>query len=382
MADPTEVRDAILAWAAKNGILAHAAQAAPGVQAGNPGLLPFESKHVEYFRTRNRNIVRVRVERHGFGHIVTVSTRLRLAATKAKELKELFDKAFVDDRITLAVTISRPFKVDHAIEAFGFFQPIHKWRGRLTCGSSIGIGNQRNAGTLTALAKRRPVSGFPEDDRIFGLSCNHIIGGCSTSRPGTPIVIPGIQDVSPEWPHITVVGRHHAAAPMSQGLPSIYQIENNMDLACFELTASSKVSSLQGSGDGAYDTPVVFVDEVTAGLSVKKWGRSTGLTHGTVSNVVVGGEPVDYNITSYFGPMDSQSFKGTVFFDEVYEIDPIGKPFSLGGDSGALVVTDVEEGAQVVGIVVAGAREKSLVLPLAPMLEYLNLELLNQHHHS
>lgn len=373
MADPGEVRDAILAWAAQNGILAYAAQAAHGVEAGDATLLPFGPKHVEYFRTRN--IVRVQVQKQGMGHVITVSSRLRIAATKAKELTKLFHKAFESDRIKLAITISRPFKVDNAVQTFGKFQPIHKRRGRLTCGSSIGIGNQRNAGTLTTLAVRA------DDDRIFGVSCNHVIGGCSTTRPGTPIVIPGIQDVSPEWPHITVVGRHHAAAPMSQGLPSIFQIENNMDLACFELTVPSKVSSIQGSGDDSFDTPTEFVEQVTTGLLVKKWGRSTGLTRGRISSVVVGGEPVEYNITSYFGPMDSQSFRGTVFFDEVYEIDPIGGPFSLGGDSGALVVTDADGAEQAVGIVIAGARERSLALPLAPMLERLHLTLLNGHHH-
>ena len=376
MAEPTEVRDAVLAWAARNGILAYAAQAAHGAVDGDPSLLPFGPEHVEYFRTRNRNIVRVQLHRQGLVHVITVSTRLRVAASKVKELTNRFDEAFAADRIRLVVGISTPFKVDGAVAAFGQFRPIHKWHGRLTCGSSIGIGNQRNAGTLTALARRTDV----DDDRVFGLSCNHVIGGCTTTRPGTPIVIPGIRDVSPEWPAITVVGRHHAAAPMSQGLPSVFQIEHNMDLACFELTAPSKVSSIQGSGEGKYDTPTRFAGEVAAGLDVKKWGRSTGLTTGQVSDVVVGGEPVDYNITSYFGPMDSQSFKGTVFFDEVYEISPRGGPFSLGGDSGALVVTDVDGAEEVVGIVIAGAREKSLALPLKPMLDRLHLALLDGHH--
>jgi hypothetical protein len=373
MADGAEVRDAILAWAAQHGILAYAAQAAAGAETGKPDILPFDGTHVEFFRTRN--IVRVQLEHKGQWDVVTVSSRRRIAATKIKELTARFDEAFKADHVRLAVTISQPFKVDHAVQAYGRFDPIRKWHGRLACGSSIGIGNQRNAGTLTALATRTD----GRDDRVFGLSCNHVIGGCSTTRPGTPIVMPGIQDVGPERSRITVVGRHHAAAPMSQGLPSVIQIEHNMDLACFEVTAPSRVSSVQGSGEGGFDTPDDFVDQVTTGLVVKKWGRSTGLTRGRVANIVVGGEPVDYNITSHFGPMDSQVFRGTVFFDQVFEIDPIGGPFSLGGDSGALVVTDIHDAEAIVGIVIAGSREKSLALPLRPMLDALHLTILSGH---
>ena len=72
---------------------------------------------------------------------------------------------------------------------------------------------------------------------------------------------------------------------------------------------------------------------------VKKWGRSTKLTTGIVQSVVRDGESLDYNITSYFGPTASQTFNGTVYYGEVIVIRSTSGEFSLGGDSGALVVT-------------------------------------------
>jgi hypothetical protein len=120
-------------------------------------------------------------------------------------------------------------------------------------------------------------------------------------------------------------------------------------------------------------------------LPVKKWGRSTGLTKGRVINIIKGGESVAYDVTSYYGPMNSQVFKGTVYFNELYVVDPSGGPFSLGGDSGALVVSNTggrEDEEKVVGVVVAGGRESSLVLPLKPMLKMLAMELVGQHNLS
>ncbi len=95
------------------------------------------------------------------------------------------------------ITTAPSYKVDQSLQTFGPFEPIRRHQGRIACGSSIGIGNQRNAGTLTAIA-------IDDQEQLFGLSCNHVVGGCNTALPGTPIVIPGIQDVSADSSEITV----------------------------------------------------------------------------------------------------------------------------------------------------------------------------------
>lgn len=371
MAELNELRDAVLAWALQHGVLGESAVGDAGVVRGEPSILPFRPEHAEYFRTRK--IVRVLATRRTTRHELIIHSRLRVAKTKIAELTGLFDAAFRDDNVRLKIDLSKPFKVDQAVQSYGRFVPIHLAGDRIACGSSVGMGNQRNAGTLTALARR-----LTGGDELYGLSCNHVVGGCSTARPGTPVVVPGIQDVSAEHDRIEVVGHHHAAAAMSQGLPSVFDISRNSDLACFRLHDPDRLSSLQGSGEDAYDTPTGFA-RPRVGLAVKKWGRSTGLTNGRISQIITGGESVDYNVTSYYGPMNSQIFKGTVYFNSVYEVDPSGGPFSLGGDSGALVVTNTGEKEKLVGIVVAGGREKSLVLPLKPMLKLLELKLIGEH---
>ncbi len=69
-----------------------------------------------------------------------------------------------------------------------------------------------------------------------------------------------------------------------------------------------------------------------------------------------------------------------VSHQKVYEVTPIGRPFSLGGDSGALVVTDqLGHEEKVVGIIIAGEKNKSILLPLKPALSELKLQLVARH---
>lgn len=359
-----ELRLAILSWARTNGILT---ENVPIEEEGNINLVPFESDDVEFFRTRK--IVRIDDEKEK----ITIFSRLPIAKTKKAILRKKFDRAYGQDGIQLVVDNSKPWKIDHVLDTYGPFEPLRKNKGAICCGSSIGLGNQRNAGTLTALA--RDVSGT-----LFGLSCNHVIGGCSIAQPGTPVVSPGIQDVSAEHKEINVIGIYALPAQMAQGLPSVSGTGKNRDLACFQISKKSTVSSLQGTGDGSYDTPTTFATSIHRGMPVKKWGRSTGLTDGVIEYIGKGQspEPIDYNIICYYGPMYSQVFKGTVYYDRVYTV--AGSPFSVGGDSGALVVTDnPSQKEEIVGVVIAGGSKKSILLPIKPALKELKLELVSGH---
>lgn len=360
-----DIRLAILTWARNNGILS---DSVPIENAGNVELIPFESDSVEYFR--NRKIVRVEID----AKKIKIFSILPIAKTKKAALQKIFNQEYESFGIQLLIDSSKPYKVDQAVQVYGRFEPIRMHNGAICCGSSIGLGNQRNAGTLTALARG-------EDKIIYGLSCNHVVGGCSIAQPGTPVVSPGIQDVNTENNSILVIGDYVRPAKMSQGLPSVTNIHDNRDLACFEIREDVKLTSLQGTGEGSYDTPTTFA-KVKVDMPVKKWGRSTGLTKGMVSYIGIRKrpEPVEYNVVCYYGPMNSQTFKGTVYYDEIYEITPIGRPFSLGGDSGALVVTDYpDKNEKIVGLVIAGEKTKSIVLPLKHALEELKMRLISNY---
>jgi hypothetical protein len=366
-----EIRDGVVAWARSYGILT---DSFPGGMAptGKVELAPFAPEDAEFFR-QPRRIARV----VGSGNTLTLSTRVKIAETKVRKLQQKFTDRYGKDGYKLAVDVSKHFKVDQRLDTFGRLSPI-KWltvsgqKSRIACGSSIGLGNQRNAGTLTALAR---VKG--DKDQLFAISCNHVIGGCSTALPGTPIVVPGIQDVTSDYPEIHVVGLHDRTANMSQGLPSLIDISQNHDLAVFVVNQPELITSMQGEGENAFDTPTKFAPP-TVDMEVKKWGRSTGLTKGVIVAVNSDPEPIEYNVTSYFGPMRSEIFRGTVYFERVFEVRSMGAaPFSLGGDSGALVVD--RTGKSVIGVVVAGGGEKSLVLPIDGALKSLGLVLVSGH---
>lgn len=371
MPDPADLVADLYAWALRYGLLTDAGmREAAMARGGDPARVPFDEDEAEFFRMRK--IMRVRPEEQAGRQTVTIFTRQAIAERKVQQLVTTFAQRF--DDVTLAVTTAPTYRIDQTLQSYGPFEPVRTHGDRVACGSSVGIGNQRNAGTLTALA--RSIDG----GALFGVACNHVVGGCSTAQPGTPIVMPGIQDVTVDVPDITVVGTHYAAATMSPGLPTVLpDISANGDLACFELTDAGqrRLTSWQGTGPHSYDTPTTFAPAVARGLAVQKWGRSTGHTTGRVASVLVDPEPLEYNVISYFGPQNSQVFRGTIYYQSAYEVEGrTGRPFSVGGDSGALVVT-ADDGAapEVVGIVIAGSTGKTLVLPLAPLLDQLQLAL-------
>lgn len=373
MTDAEQVRRDLFAWAIRRGVLTDAALRDAPRNTGDPAAIPFTDEQGEYFRTRP--IMRIRVDSTPDQDRINLSTRQAIAQRKREELERVFNALFQPAGVTLTITTAPSYKIDQSIATLG--PTVRKRTGRVTCGSSVGIGNQRNAGTLTALAKR---VGSTE---LVGLSCNHVIGGCSTTVPGTPIVVPGIQDVTAESPEIAVVGTFAEAASMRQGLPTVSNILDNADLALFELLPEGTrlLTSWHGIGDRAYDTPTEILTEVTPGTRVQKWGRSTAWTDGKISTVLTDPEPVDYSVVSYFSPQASQTFKGTIYYPTVYEVANVGPPFSAAGDSGSLVVTVEPDGAapRAVGVVIAGGQTKTLVLPLQPMLEQLGLELVTGH---
>jgi hypothetical protein len=131
------------------------------------------------------------------------------------------------------------------------------------------------------------------------------------------------------------------------------------DVAIGRVVRSDSVSSWQGSGAGGYDTPTKIVAP-SSGMSVKKFGRTTGLTHGTVQSLVNSPQPLPYKFSR---------FAAVVWFIDAWIIEAtptpeIGKIFALPGDSGSLVVT--EKGDAAVGLVFAASPngEYGFIVPM------------------
>ena len=177
MPEVDQLKQDLLAWAASCGILSENALRGAGAIIGDPGNVPFSVAHAGYFKTRK--IEKISATRTGRNYVFSIFSRLPIAKSKADTLKREFLKKFANDGYSLEIGVSRSFKIDQNVQ--DTLNPVYFHRRRFACGSSIGLGNQRNAGTLTGLARG------PEN-RLLGISCNHVTGGCNAARPlgGSP----------------------------------------------------------------------------------------------------------------------------------------------------------------------------------------------------
>jgi hypothetical protein len=238
-----------------------------------------------------------------------------------------------------------------------------------TCGSSISVGNFRDAGTIGCLV--RDAAG-----QMYGLSNNHVSGACNFAGVGLPIVAPGIFDVIPNGLSPFTLGFHSRALTMVVGSADNVTPSDNHDAAIFRIEDEALISSFQGS---YYDSPALVGDFVP-GMQVEKVGRTTGHSLGSVMGQVYGAHAVQYNAPLY-------SFSGPVSFDPVFAIVGTGDIFSDNGDSGSLITSIGADGQRIaVGIVVGGRADSSapggkttIALPIRPILQGLGVTLVSGH---
>lgn len=236
------------------------------------------------------------------------------------------------------------------------------------CGSSISPGNDASAGTLGALIRI--------GTEIFGITNNHVTGGCSHSPVGLPILAPGVLDVGAGGLHPFTLGLHKGVLNMVPGDGGNVDITQNTDAAIFSLLDTTFVSSMQGD---AYDTPIEVLDP-TDGMIVEKVGRTTGHTTGKI----VGRMLLPIGVIAAASNYD---YRATVLFPRAYIVHGDGSAFSTNGDSGSLVVTKKNDGSYAaVGLLFAGGPDAkapgnamTLILPLKAILARFNATLVSGH---
>jgi len=364
---PGDVKHSLILWASSLGVY-DLNPSEPLDSDAEIITLPLTDEHAECFRYRK--IFKIKLK----GKKITIATKMSVKKDKSDTLRKLLEDEFASISLSIEFSVEKEFKIDQKVRST--LNPLYWSNNKIACGSSIGIGNQRNAGTLTALGQYK-------DGRTVGISCNHVIGGCNTTQKGTPIVCPGILDVSPNSPVIYGVGLHLQSGQMFQGLPADSEFHmNNSDFSIFEISDDSSVTTSQGEGIDSYDTPTKFV-EPKHKMLVKKWGRTTGFTKGRINKILTDAEPMPYDVRSYYGPSSFQVFKGVVYYQNLIEVENFGaRPFSEAGDSGALVVTvptKPNEKEKVVGVLIggsAGNNSKSYVLPIQNTLKSLGVSLI------
>ncbi len=182
------------------------------------------------------------------------------------------------------------------------------------------------------------------EKQLYILSANHVLAACNHIPVDMPILSPSSADGGPTLSAPREIGRHAEICELRSGEPSLVS-PCSEDVALARVTEPNHVTSWQGpvGSDGGYDTPTNAV-AVRDGMRVKKIGRTTGLTQGTVEAKLVP-FPLPYKL---------KPFSATVWFKEMWSIRAdSGKHFALAGDSGSLVVT--EDGSAAVGLLFAAS---------------------------
>jgi hypothetical protein len=195
------------------------------------------------------------------------------------------------------------------------------------------------------------------DGRAHILSNNHVLANENNARAGDAIVQPG-----------TIDGGHDPAdrvATLTNFVPLSFSGPNTVDCATALVEDGVDIDQrLDALGSLATATPVV----ANGNEAVSKIGRTTGLTHGTVTAIEVDNVAVGYDA-------------GEATFNGQIEIAGQGAAaFSAGGDSGSLVFDSL---LRPVGLLFAGTEQGgpnnmgvTYVHPLQVVLDALQARLL------
>jgi hypothetical protein len=226
-------------------------------------------------------------------------------------------------------------------------EPWHQRRNRpLRIGGSIGHVDI-TAGTLGSFVTRR--SGDGSEDLI--LSNNHVLANENHARRGDAIIQPGDADG----------GR--APADRVGSLEAFVRLKkknNSVDVAIASMNDGLEYyyNMLETIGT----ITGVRSDPLDEGEVVQKVGRTTGVTKGRVSAIEVDDLVVEYD-------------DGDLEFNGQIEIAPDNRrrPFSLGGDSGSLIV---DSRRRAVGLLFAGNDvDATFANPIGAVLDSLKVDL-------
>ncbi len=218
-------------------------------------------------------------------------------------------------------------------------------------GTSGGNINDRSktfccSGTLGALVTQNGVQ--------YILSNNHVLARTNKGLPGDDVIQPGLIDQTP----VCFKDTGDAVADLSDWEPILFTkgTTNVVDAAIAQVRA----------GTVAMDGTIVDIGTLSAtpvtpaiGQAVKKSGRTTGLTFGTVAAVAV-------TINVKYGSVCGGG-RGTARFTNQIRITP--GSFSAGGDSGSLVVENVSPNPGSVGLLFAGGSNDTFANPIQSVLD-------------
>lgn len=227
-------------------------------------------------------------------------------------------------------------------------QPWHQRRNRpLRIGGSIGH-VRITAGTLGCFVTRAKEGA--DDDLI--LSNNHVLANENLASKGDSIVQQGkIDGGRSPGDRVGFLDR----------FVTLNKRRNRVDAATANL--AENIEYYDNWLEGLGRVGAVRSEPLDEGERVFKVGRTTGITEGRVSAIELDNLIVGYDI-------------GDLHFNGQIEIQPVGsKPFSLGGDSGSLIV---DRRRRAVGLLFAGNdADATYANPIETVLDRLKVRLVD-----
>jgi hypothetical protein len=181
---------------------------------------------------------------------------------------------------------------------------------------------------------------------VYALSNNHVYARSNDAAIGDPVIQPGTADGGKD-PADRIGTLHDFQTIKFDGT------DNVMDAA---IAVSAPANLGTGTPVGGYGIPSSDTGAAVLGLPVQKYGRTTGYTQGTVSEIDVTSN-VCYQLILF------ACVKQAKFVNQV-AISP--GSFSLGGDSGSLIVT--QSGNHPLALLFAGSSTRTIGNPIDAVL--------------
>lgn len=195
----------------------------------------------------------------------------------------------------------------------------------------------------------------------YVLSNNHVLARTNRGIVGEWIIQPGLIDQEPAC----LKDSNDAVAKLSDYVQISFRRNalNQVDAAIAEVQSGQVNSSGLILNIGEVSTATVAP---SSGMSVKKNGRTSGLTIGTITAVDVTVD-VQYPISCGGKLYRTARFTGQIIVGSA--------GFSDGGDSGSLVVEDCSPYPRAVGLLFAGSDSATLINPISEVLSQLSVSM-------
>ena len=214
-------------------------------------------------------------------------------------------------------------------------------------GVSVGNNNECAAGTIGCVVEK--------GGQKYILSNNHVLARENAASIGEDIVQPGRYDNKPKCANEVATDK---VADLSEFVPIVFTTSaNNRVDAAIALYSTSNITC--ATLPAYYGLPSSTTVAATVGLSVKKVGRTSSLSTGTVTAV---------NATVNVGySAGTARFTGQIITSSI----------SRAGDSGSLVVTN-NSNNNPVGLLYAGSSSTTVLNPIGEVLSAFNVTICSQ----